>query len=520
VRTTRSKAAAAARIGAGLGQQKRAELLALLQGWFARVEPWLQAGKYVTAVASGIARRNGWSIAEHAGDRAPDKTQRLLNRAAWDTFAAMSVVRRFAVAGLDEAARRSRRRCGLAVGAIDETSQVKHGTATAGVKRHYLGCVGKVANGITTVHLSYVRERTGHALIGARQWIPAEQITGPVTSLVMGLPDDLVFRTKGQLAIDICTDALADSVQLDFLCGDEVYGNCTELREFCEEHGQGYVLRVPSSFRLTLARGVTLTCAQAVTRLLNDARRWEVRSAGPGSKGQRWYAWAWLATASSCHYLLIRRHLATGELAFHYCYVPQGQPVSKARLIRAAGYARRWAIEMVFPQLAKGPVRAVGGGRQHVADLNLAAGDDYAVDEQFGELPPLGEGGGGQPGPDGLAECLDPVGDGLQFQPLPGGGVQLPLLGQERGVPTVQFLTFAFQLGQVHHLGQVGVQLPLPLALQLAQGVANGCLPGLEFLRQPGPPRARASARATWAGSVSSPHRSAQTSSSSCPAGM
>ena len=40
----------------------------------------------------------------------------------------------------------------------------------------HLGCAGRVANGINTVHLSYVREKTGHALIGARQWIPAEQI--------------------------------------------------------------------------------------------------------------------------------------------------------------------------------------------------------------------------------------------------------------------------------------------------------------------------------------------------------
>jgi DDE superfamily endonuclease len=82
------------------------------------------------------------------------------------------VVRRFAVAGLDEAARRSGRRGGLRVGAIDETSQVKQGTMTAGAKRHYLGCVGKVANGITTVHLSYVRERTGHASTRFRHQIP------------------------------------------------------------------------------------------------------------------------------------------------------------------------------------------------------------------------------------------------------------------------------------------------------------------------------------------------------------
>ena len=134
VRTTESKAAAAVRIGACLGQRKRAELLGLLRSCFCRVEPWLQAGKYVGAVSSGLPRRNGWTIAEQAGDRTPDRTQRLLNRAAWDTFAAMGVVRRFAVAGLDEAARRSGRRAGLRIGALDETGQEKKGQATAGVK--------------------------------------------------------------------------------------------------------------------------------------------------------------------------------------------------------------------------------------------------------------------------------------------------------------------------------------------------------------------------------------------------
>ena len=123
-----------------------------------------------------IPRRNGWTIAAQTGDRAPDKTQRLLSRAVWDTFAAMGVVRRFAVAGLDEAAGKTGRRRGLRVGAIDETGQVEAGTRSAGVKWQYLGCVGKVANGINTVHLAYVREGTGHALIGAREWIPAGHI--------------------------------------------------------------------------------------------------------------------------------------------------------------------------------------------------------------------------------------------------------------------------------------------------------------------------------------------------------
>ena len=146
MKTTKPKAAAAARIGAGLGRRKRAELLDLLRPCFARVEPWLQAGKYAAALMSQIPRRNGWTLAEQAGDRTPDRMQRLLSRAVWDTAAAMRVVRRFAVAGLDQAARLSGRR-GLVVGAIDETSQVKQGERTAGVKRHYLGCAGKVADG-------------------------------------------------------------------------------------------------------------------------------------------------------------------------------------------------------------------------------------------------------------------------------------------------------------------------------------------------------------------------------------
>jgi SRSO17 transposase len=345
VKTTKPEAAAAARIGAGLGRRKRAELLELLRPCFARVEPWLQAGKYAAALMSDLPRRNGWTLAERAGDRTPDRMQRLLSRAVWDAVAVMQVVRRFAVAGLDQAARGSGRR-GLAVGAIDETSQAKQGERTAGVKRHYLGCAGKVANGITTVHLAYAREGTGHALIAARQWIPREHLGDPVRRKIMKLPPDLAFRTKGQLAIDLLAEVLADGIRFDFACGDEVYGSCTQLREFLEGRGQAYVLRVPSNFYLTVTCGVRLTCKQAAATLAGTRRGWEVRSAGSGSKGRRWYAWAWLATASPRHYLLIRRHLATGEMAFHYCFVPAGQPVSLPRLVRAAGC--RWPVEEDF----------------------------------------------------------------------------------------------------------------------------------------------------------------------------
>jgi SRSO17 transposase len=340
-----TKAAAAARIGAELAGRKRDALLGLLRPCFARVEPFVQARKYVRAVMSDLPARNGWSIAEFTGDESPDKTQRLLNRASWDALAAMSVVRKFAVEGLEEAARRRGRRRGLLrVGALDETGQEKKGEFTAGVKRQHMGCADGVANGINTVHLSYVREKTGHVLAGFRQWIPEEQVKDVRASLAMALPLDLEFRTKGQLGIEILKDSYADGLVFDFVCGDEVYGNCTKLRDWLEEQGQAYVLRVAKNFRITLRDGTVLTCEDAVVKMLRP-RNWEVRSAGRGSKGDRWYAWAWIQ-AGDRHSLLIRRHLKTGELAFHYCYVPEGQLCTMTRLVRAAGL--RWPVEEGF----------------------------------------------------------------------------------------------------------------------------------------------------------------------------
>ena len=325
--------------------RERSALMGLLRSCFVRTQTWLQAGKYVSALVSELPSRNGWSVAEHAGDRTPDRSQRLLSRACWDEAAAMSQVRKYAAAGLDKAARRPRRQR-MTVGALDETGQEKQGSSTSGVKRQYMGCAGRVANGINTVHLSYVREKTGHALIGARQWVPAEDIADPVKSLAAALPLALRFRTKGQLAIDVLDDAYADGLSFDFACGDEVYGSCTELREFLEDRGQAYVLRVASSFTLTLTAGTTMTCKEAVKKLLKGKKAWEVRSAGQGSKGERWYAWAWIGTASPRHSLLVRRHLKTGELAFHYCFAPEGQRATMTVLIRAAGL--RWPVEEGF----------------------------------------------------------------------------------------------------------------------------------------------------------------------------
>ncbi|MEV6868423.1 transposase [Streptosporangium subroseum] len=175
---------------------------------------------------------------------------------------------------------------------------------------------------------------------------PAEQISDPITAITTGLPLNLAFATKGELAIDLLKDAYTDGVRLDFVAGDEVYGACTKLRAFLQEQNQAYVLRVRATFTLTLGGGTCLTGEQVMTKHLKQKRKWTLRSAGAGSKGKRTYAWAWIATASPTHFLLIRKHHRTGDLAFHYCFVPAGQPVTLPRLISAAGL--RWPVEESF----------------------------------------------------------------------------------------------------------------------------------------------------------------------------
>ena len=169
---------------------------------------------------------------------------------------------------------------------------------------------------------------------------------------------------------------------------------------------------------------------------------------GSATKGAKDYHWAMIEITPDDTperhdpghaVLLLRRHRYTGTVSSYLCWTPG--PVPLAKLIKVA--VTRWRIEMVFTQLAKRAVRPVRGGREHVADLDVAVGDDHPVDEQLGQQPSLLEGGGGQPGPDGLAECLDPVGDGAEFQLLPGRGVQLALLGEQRVVSAVQVLALA-----------------------------------------------------------------------------
>jgi SRSO17 transposase len=336
VRQENREAAAAAIVEGELAVSNLAELHGRMAPCFARAEPFAQAGKYVAALASDLPRKNGWTIAEHAGDTTPDRTQRLLNHAVWDHDAVQGVIRAFVAEQFGSQP--------LWVAALDESGQEKQGEATAGVQRQYMGCAGRIANGVNTVYCSYATP-AGHALVGARIYVPAGQLDDPDRRAQLGIPDNVEFRTKPQLARDILADAIADATMPPWAAGDEIYGRSGELRIFCEDHGIGYVLRVGCAFHVELAPGLKLRTDAAVQRFAADPGSWQIRAV-TGSKGERRYAWAWIATASPRHFLLIRKHLQTGELAYHYCYIPPGQPISFMTLVRVA--CLRWPIEEDF----------------------------------------------------------------------------------------------------------------------------------------------------------------------------
>jgi SRSO17 transposase len=198
--------------------------------------------------------------------------------------------------------------------------------------------------------LSYASAH-GRALIDRRIYLPQSWIGDPGRCQVAGVPDDIEFATKPALALQMITAALDAGITVGFVTGDECYGRDPHLRTQLQERGVGYVLAVA---RNQYTQITTATRERVdVTESWLNAQAWQRRSAGKGSKGERFYDWAWVAIhhdTPGCHSLLIRHNLA-GELAFYLCWTPG--PVPLTTLIRVAG--TRWAVEENF-QIAKGQV--------------------------------------------------------------------------------------------------------------------------------------------------------------------
>ncbi|MCK9921194.1 IS701 family transposase [Frankia sp. AgPm24] len=299
---------------------------------FARVETRRRVGRFLLGLTAGLGRTNCWTVSEHAGETSPDGMQRLLSRAVWDNEAVRDDLRDYVVERLGEAG---------AVLVVDETGDLKKGTATVGVQRQYTGTAGRIENAQVAVYLAYAADR-GRAFIDRALYLPKSWTGDPDRLAAAGVPPSTVFQTKPALARGMLTRAFDAGTPARWVTADEVYGNDPKLRAELARRGVGYVLAVASNHRVRTGIGVRKAVELAV-RL--PARSWQRLSAGAGSKGQRYYDWAMINTVDQDlpgrHWLLIRRNRRTGEYAFYRAHAPG--PIPLSALVHVAG--RRWAVE-------------------------------------------------------------------------------------------------------------------------------------------------------------------------------
>ena len=287
---------------------------------------------------------NCWTIAEAAGHRGPHRLQHLLSRAVWDDHQVLDIASAWAAGHLDD---------GDAVLIVDETADEKSSANTVGAARQYSGTAGGVALCQVAVTLTFASGR-GHALIGRALYLPEGCAADEEHRELAGVPDDVMFATKPQLAGALLDRAHAAGIRAAFVAGDEVYGG-RELRRGIRERGMGYVLAVRANHVVTVGSGRTVTAAGAVRMI--PARAWHRMRTGSGTKGTRHYDWAMLEVTSDDtpgghgdghSMLLARRHRYTGTVSFYRCWSPGPVPLSRLIAIAVA----RWRIEEDH-QLAK-----------------------------------------------------------------------------------------------------------------------------------------------------------------------
>src|SRR5207344_3223988 len=194
---------------------------------------------------------------------------------------------------------------------------------------------------VTTVFSAYVTAN-GQAWVDFDVYMPQRWASDAARRRAAGIPDELPFATKPQLAMNQLDRQVAAGSPARWVAFDEVYGRSEPLRTKAAGHGLAYVGIIPCDYRIRLPSGTAIRAEQAVEHAV-----FERRSAGNGSKGPRFSDWAMTTTAVPGQYLLIRRLLSRPDsYTFYLCWAPPGRPATMTYFITIAG--RRWPAEETF----------------------------------------------------------------------------------------------------------------------------------------------------------------------------
>jgi SRSO17 transposase len=167
-----------------------------------------------------VERKNGWQLAERAGDVSPDGVQRLLSTYRWDADLVRDDLRAYVVEHLGETD-------GVLV--VDETGFLKKGAKSVGVQRQYSGTAGRIENCQIGVFLTYATAQ-GRVLLDRELYLPQVWADAGQRRGEAGVPEEVRFRTKPQLAREMLERAVEAEVPFRWVTGDEVYGSDRNLR--------------------------------------------------------------------------------------------------------------------------------------------------------------------------------------------------------------------------------------------------------------------------------------------------
>jgi SRSO17 transposase len=311
-----------------------------IAGRFTRSEPRGRAREYVSGLVAGLERKNGWTLAEQAGEVSPDGMQRLLRWADWDIDGVRDDVRDYVIEHLGEPG-------GVLI--VDDTGFLKKGVRSAGVQRQYSGTAGRIENCQIGTFLAYASPR-GHALIDRELYLPEPWIADRDRARRAGIPDDVEFETKPRHAMAMLVRAFEAGLPFAWITADEAYGQVKYLRAWLEEHDAAYVLATKVNDLLTTTEGSERRADELIADL--PGRAWRRLSVGAGAHGPREYDWARVSIRSGWrvgrgHWLLARRSISDPtEIAYYVCYGPR-----RSTLLDLAWIAgTRWRIEECFQQ--------------------------------------------------------------------------------------------------------------------------------------------------------------------------
>jgi SRSO17 transposase len=336
---------------------------------FERSESREQARKYLRGLLTEAERKNSWQVAEAVGDRIPDRMQRLLYRVPWDADAARDRLQEFVIETFGDPE---------GIGVVDETGFLKKGTQSVGVGRQYTGTAGKRENSQVATVLSYAT-KDAHVFLDRELYLPEAWARDRVRRAKARVPEEVGFATKPEQAAAMLEHAWEQGVPMQWVTGDEVYGDAPRLRETIQAHGRFYVLAVSATTRVWTERPEVEEPAEQTggrprraPRVAQDAPKarmvseiiaslprsaWKRLAVVEGEKGMITYHWARVRVVESRDqlpgpqvWLLARRSKsAPDKLAYYLAYAPPR--TSLERLVRVA--SSRYTVEQCIEE-AKG----------------------------------------------------------------------------------------------------------------------------------------------------------------------